>query len=121
MRSILSALVLLLALVGQAFGVAATTTLNYKVGATPIGTNTQAAINATENVVVVQVTPGHPVTVEFAGSAAWSYRSTTATSTTDKPIAASTPYRMRFTETTTFYHVRQVGDGTLCCTPLLIE
>lgn len=116
---------LLLFFLTSALGVATTTTLAYTLNPSKVNANVQFATNATENIVVVQVSPGHPVTVEFNDSAAWSYRTTTADSTadstTDKPVAASQALKLRFTQTTTFYTVRATADGTCVATLLLQE
>ncbi len=99
-----------------------TTTLNYQVGGTTfLNKNTQIPTIVTENIVVVQVSPGRPVTVVFSDTQAWIFRSTTADATTDKPMAASTDYSYRFTQTTTFYILRSSVDGVLVATPKLVE
>jgi hypothetical protein len=121
MNRILSAC-LLLCLASLGFGVVATTTLTYTYGGAQIvNIPTNFATNATENVVIVTVTPGHPVTVEFNDTAAWYYRTTTGVATNDKPIPAATPEKLRFTITTTFYTVRQTADGTMSAMALLVE
>ncbi len=121
MTRILSIIALLL-LATPFFGVATTTTLDYRNGGTAfVNVPTNATTNATENIVIVTVTPGHPVTVEFSDTAAWYYRTTIGVSTNDKPIATSTPIRLRFTQTSTFYQLRQSADGVLNCLPLLVE
>ncbi len=105
----------------SSFAVVATTTLVGTVGFSAQNKNVQFATNSTENIVIVTVTPGHPVTYELNDSAAWYYRTTTADSTTDKPIAASQALKLRFVGTTTFYVVRQSADGTCVATLLLQE
>lgn len=118
---ILRLLALLLLLTSSSFAVVTTTTLDYRLGFTAQNKNTQIASNSTENIVIVTVTPGHAVTAEFNDSAAWYYRTTTADSTTDKPIAAAQALKLRFTATTTFYQIRQSADGTMVATLLLQE
>lgn len=100
-----------------------TTALNYAFGqsTTPINKNTQFNVQSSENIVTVTVTPGHPVTVEFNCNQDWKYRTTTGDSTTDKTITAGTPFRLRFEQTTTFYHLRVSADGVNVATPILQE
>ncbi len=120
MKRLLPILALLL-VAGASQAVTSTALVCTYGGTSFINKNTQFATVATEANVVVTVSAGHPVTIEFSDTAAWNYRSTTADSTTDKPIAASQPYRVRFTQTTTFYVTRQSADGTAVATPLLVE
>ncbi len=112
----------LLTLAASGWSVAATTTLTYTTGGAVIqNIPTNFATNATENIVIVVVTPGHPVTVEFNDTAAWYYRTTIGVSTNDKPVPAATPFKLRFTASTTFYTVRQTADGTMNAMVLLQE
>jgi proline racemase len=118
----------LLLLVGIAGG-ATTTTINCKTGGgTFLNVVTQAAVNSTENIVVIQVTPGTKVTVDVWSGTDWYYRSSanadgtgTHDSTTQEPVASSRVEKLCFTETTTFYHVRQTADGTLYLKPIAVE
>ncbi len=116
------ALVLLFALATSGFSLATTTTLNYAYGgAVILNVPTNFATNATENIVVVTVTPGHPVTVEFKNTAAWYYRKTIGVATDDKPVEAATPFRLRLTATATFYTLRVSADGVMNAMVLLQE
>lgn len=120
---------LLLCLASLAGAVATTTTIDCKTTTACQNQVTQAATNATENIITITVSPGHPVTVEFnndggstaANAAAWKYRTTSGVSTTDSCKAANQALKLRFTQTTSFYTVRQTADGVLSCTPLLVE
>lgn len=128
MKRLLSLLCLLL-LAPAGFGLVVTTTINCASTAGCENLVTQAATNATENKVVITVTPGHPVTVQIKGDAAWYYRtgtggadgSGTHDATTQDNIAAEQVQKLRFTQSFTFYTVRQTADGTLKITPLLVE
>ncbi len=121
MKRLLSFL-FLLTLAASGWSVAATTTLNFQTGGSPIvNIPHNFATNATENIVIIQVTPGHPVTVELNDTAAWYYRTTIGVATDDKPIPAATPLKLRFVATTTFYTVRQTADGTMNAMVVLQE
>ena len=98
---------------------AATTTVDCRVGGLlPYNKVTQMASQTAENTLTVQISPGQPVTIMLVCDQAWFYRSTTATSTTQMPIAAGQSLVLRFGETTSVFFLRQTVDGTLCATPL---
>lgn len=119
MKYLLSLALILCASAG--FGVVATTTIELKQGGAAVCNHpTQAATNATENVVVLNITPGYKATVLLTDDAAWKYRGTTAVSTTDLLVAADRSYTIEITESTTFYTVRSTADGTLKIVPLRV-
>src|SRR4051812_21114548 len=108
---------LLLVLLAPVFGVAATTTIDLR-SPNPdlIGTNTQATINSTENILAVQVSTdsGVPRIVQlYSPDTAWILRTTTADSTTDLKIAIGQVYKLPVYKTRSYYFVRQSADGTL--------
>lgn len=118
MRFVLS-LFLALALGAFAHG-AADATINLEIDQlpTPIGANTQLAVASAEKSVEVKVSPGRPQAVQFVCTNAWKLRTTTATSSTDLPVAAGQPYVLPVYATRTVYVLRDTTDGTMTMTPL---
>ncbi len=92
------------------------TTLNYQVGqsgVTWLNLGKQITLSATEQNVVVQVTPGYPVYVQFAppasGGNSWTYSTVTGDSTQTTAVAAGQFVKLKFSANTTLYLVSSSG------------
>ncbi len=112
---------ILLCLASLSFGTATTTTIDLRPAdannpspAFPVpagkvvGTST---CDSDEDILVIQVKPGTPRTVELTNAAAWYYRS--SASGTNKIIGAGQPKVMLIENTTTIYHTRVSADGAV--------
>lgn len=108
----LARFLLLLALCASGFGVVVDTVVNLKSGGTPpFNLVNQATINATENTITVQITPGAPRVLQMIGTSDWYYRSSSGGNVVSVPAGQS--WTLIFQQTTTFYYVRQTADGTM--------
>ena len=74
-----------------------------------------------EATIILTVTKGYPIDVSFVGTNAWIFRATTSVTTNDMPVAAGQPLVLRFSQTTTFYILRQAADGVVTITPLAVN
>lgn len=115
MRRLIPALVLaalFMALPSSAFAVASTTTYDLTASDNTAVNKVQTAItvNSTENIVVIQIGTKSR-TLTFVSTSAWYYRSSAGGA--NFPVAANQTLTLKFTTTSTFYHVRQSADGTM--------
>lgn len=106
--------VLLCTLASLSWGAAADLTLAAgQGGGTVCNKVVQLASVAAEKKVSITVTPGYHATVMMVDDVAWKYRTTSATSTTDLPVAAGQSLTLTFTESTDIWELRDAADGTL--------
>ena len=116
MRQLIAILALFALICASAPGVETSTQLNYQVGQSGITWLNQAkqlTLSATEQNVVVQVTAGYPVYVQFAPPASstnsWTYSTVTSDSTKTTAVAAGQNLILKFSGTTTVYLVSTSG------------
>lgn len=121
MKRLFAVLALVTLFAGYGFSTAADYTIACGMGGDAVVNKvTQATSVTAQKSIDITVTPGYKATIMFVDDQAWKYRSTSATSTTDLPVAAAQSLTLTFTESTRIYELRSSADGTLCIVPLTV-